>query len=200
MKTLKRSIIVLVCLILFASCTQTQRIDYNLEYYNIELRDGIKYYKKTAFTGEIFRNFENGQLESRENYKNGIKEGLYVEYYKNGQVELLGKYNDGNMNGEFEKYYENGQLESRENYKNGIKEGLYVEYYKNGQVELLGKYSDGNMNGVFEKYYENGQLESRISYKNDRLYYIYDYNLEKARSTLKKWQEISNGLELQVVD
>ena len=152
MKTLKRSIIVLVCLILFASCTQTQRIDYNLEYYNIELRDGIKYYKKTAFTGDIFRNFENGQLESRENYKNGIKEGLYVEYYKNGQV------------------------------------------------ELLGKYSDGNMNGVFEKYYENGQLESRISYKNDRLYYIYDYNLEKARSTLKKYKELSNGLELQVVD
>jgi antitoxin component YwqK of YwqJK toxin-antitoxin module len=117
MKILKGSIIVLVSLILFASCTQTQRIDSNLEPYNIELRYGIKYYKKTAFTGEIFQNFENGQLESKENYKDGIRNGVFEYYFENGQLKSKENYKDGIRNGVFESYYENGQLESKEKYK-----------------------------------------------------------------------------------
>ena len=65
MKTLKRSITVLVCFILFASCTKS--IDGKIEKSYIEERKGITYYKGTPFTGEIFKNYDNGQLKRKIN-------------------------------------------------------------------------------------------------------------------------------------
>ena len=85
MKTLKRSITVLVCLILFTSCTKS--IDYSKEKSNIEVREEITYYKGTPFTGEIFLNYLNGQLQFKKNYKDGKREdGLYESYYENGKL------------------------------------------------------------------------------------------------------------------
>jgi antitoxin component YwqK of YwqJK toxin-antitoxin module len=108
MKTLKRSITVLVCLILFASCTQS--IDYTLEQEYFETKKGITYYKGTPFTGNTFINYKNGQLEYKEIYKHGKKIGLDESYYKNGQLKYKRNYKDGKEIGLNEQYYENVQL------------------------------------------------------------------------------------------
>ena len=84
MKTLKRSITVLVCLILFTSCTKS--IDGKKEKSNIEVRKGTTYYKGTPFTGEIFENYENGQLQYKSNFKDGKQDGLSESYDENGQL------------------------------------------------------------------------------------------------------------------
>ena len=125
MKILKKSITVLVCLILFTSCTKS--IDIRIEKEYIEERKEITYYKGEPFTGEIFRNYRNGQLEYKENYKDGKRYGLYETYYKNGQLETKMK-----LKNEYlffsEDYYENGQLKEKINFN---KEGntLSTEYY-----------------------------------------------------------------------
>ena len=125
MKILKKSITVLVCLILFTSCTKS--IDRRIEKEYIEERKEITYYKGEPFTGEIFRNYRNGQLEYTENYKDGKRYGLYETYYKNGQLETKMK-----LKNEYlffsEDYYENGQLKEKINFN---KEGntLSTEYY-----------------------------------------------------------------------
>ena len=92
MKTLKRSITVLVCLILFTSCTKS--IDGKKEEAYIEVRQEITYYKGTPFTGEIFENY-NGQLKRKRNYKDGKRDGLYERYYENGQLQRKRNYKDG---------------------------------------------------------------------------------------------------------
>ena len=84
MKTLKRSITVLVCLILFTSCTKS--IDGKKEKSNIEVREEITYYKDKPFTGEIFENYENGQLQYKSNFKDGKQDGLSESYDENGQL------------------------------------------------------------------------------------------------------------------
>ena len=38
------------------------------------------------------------------------KNGLFEEYYKNGQLKIKGDYKNGIKDGYFEFYYENGQL------------------------------------------------------------------------------------------
>jgi len=107
MKTLKRSITVLVCLILFTSCTKS--IDGEIEKSYIEERKGITYYKGTPFTGEIFENYDNGQLKRKINYKDGKEDGLYEEYYENGQLQFKINYKDGTEDGLYEIYDENGK-------------------------------------------------------------------------------------------
>ena len=125
MKILKKIITVLVCLILFTSCTKS--IDSRIEKEYIEERKEITYYKGEPFTGEIFRNYRNGQLEKKENYKDGKRYGLYETYYKNGQLKTKMK-----LKNEYlffsEDYYENGQLKEKINFN---KEGnpLSTEYY-----------------------------------------------------------------------
>ena len=163
MKTLKRSITVLVCFILFASCTKS--IDGKKEKSNIEVREEITYYKDKPFTGEIFENYENGQLQ----YKNNFKDGKQVEnetYYENGQLQFKINVKDGIEDGLYETYYENGQLEYKANYINGKKNGLYETYYENGQLEYKANYINGKKNGLFEWYDENGQLNYKENYKD----------------------------------
>ena len=151
MKTLKRSITVLVCLILFTSCTKS--IDYSKEKSNIEVREEITYYKGTPFTGEIFLNYLNGQLQFKKNYKDGKREdGLYESYYKNGQLMSKTNYKDGKQDGLFESYYINGKLMSKSNWKDGELDGLYESYYKNGKLQFK-----TNEDGLYESYDKDGK-------------------------------------------
>tara|TARA_B110000259_G_scaffold112128_1_gene128024 strand:- start:322 stop:1488 length:1167 start_codon:yes stop_codon:yes gene_type:complete len=179
MKKLKGSIIVLFSLFLFASCTE--RIGYNLEGDDIEYIDGIIYYKKIAFTGEIFENFENGQLQLKENYKDGVRNGVFESYYENGQLAEKENYKFGDRDGLYEGYFESGQLKSKENYKDGVRNGVFESYYESGQLndklsegeyksyyengQLKENYKYGNSDGLYEGYYENGQLAEKGSYK-----------------------------------
>ena len=118
MKILKRSITVLVCLILFTSCTKS--IDGKKEKSNIDERKEITYYKGEPFTGEIFENYENGQLKYKSNFKDGKREdGLYERYYESGQLSSKANYKDGKRNGLSEFYRESGLLRSKIYYKDG---------------------------------------------------------------------------------
>ena len=112
MKILKRSITVLVCLILFTSCTKS--IDGDIEKEYIERRNKrnylITYYKGEPFTGEIFRNYDNGQLKAKINYTDGKKDGLSEHYYENGQLQFKMNFKDGKEDGSsFESYDKDGQ-------------------------------------------------------------------------------------------
>jgi antitoxin component YwqK of YwqJK toxin-antitoxin module len=132
MKTLKRSITVLVCLILFTSCTKS--IDGKKERSYIEVREGITYYKGTPFTGEIFEKDENGKLKYKINIKDGKRDGLSEVYYENGQLLVKENFKDGNKNGLYESYYKNGQSKYKLNYKDGKREdGSSESYDKDGK-------------------------------------------------------------------
>ena len=130
MKTLKRSITVLVCLILFTSCTKS--IDHKKEKSYIEVRKGITYYKGEPFTGEIFRNYDNGQLKAKINYTDGKYDGLSEGYYKNGQLKGKNYWEDGKRDGLEEGYYKNGQLKFKGYWKDGKKDGPAVYYNEDG--------------------------------------------------------------------
>ena len=70
-------------------------------------RRGITYEinSQTPFTGSSVSYYENGQLEVRENYKDGKVEGLYEGYYENGQLEERGNLKDGKEEGLFASFF-----------------------------------------------------------------------------------------------
>jgi|TARA_B110000116_G_C16526246_1_gene442243 antitoxin component YwqK of YwqJK toxin-antitoxin module len=76
-------------------------------------------------TGVEFTFHDNGQLESKSNYKDGERDGLWEWFYENGQLQFKENYKDGRQDGPFESYYENGQLDERGNYKDGKEDGLW---------------------------------------------------------------------------
>ena len=178
MKTLKRSISLVVCLILFASCsTNIKKIDWGLEKDNFSSYDQFMsydpfirnqdtvFYKGEAFTGELFGEFTiDGEghfndeviIKFKYNFKDGLLNGLFERYYENNQLMEVSNYKDGKEDGISEAYNQKGQLENKTNYKDGEDTG--DSFHNNGQLKSRLK------DGIKEEYYENGQLQGKGPY------------------------------------
>ena len=116
--------------------------------------------------------------------KNGIKQGDYESYYKNGKPSIKGTYVDGKEDGLWEYYYENGRLWKKCSYQNGEKDGLYVTYYENGQLGEKCFYKNGRKDGPYISYREDGRLDTKYVYKNGKRLHG-----QEAKKYLKEWNE-----------
>ena len=71
--------------------------------------------------GESCNKFHSFFLRKEVNYIDGKKEGLWEEYYDNGQLKAKGVYKEGKEDGTWEVFNEQGQLKAKINYRMGIK-------------------------------------------------------------------------------
>jgi len=69
--------------------------------------------------------------------------------------------------GYFVSYFENGQLEIENNIISGKKFGDWKEWYENGQIKSLVSYSDGVRKGIGRTWYRSGQLKMEVEFVND---------------------------------
>ena len=77
------------------------------------------YYKKflnVPFTGKTSGK-EQGYL------KKGLREGEWVSYHENGQLQWIGTYKNGKKESEWVEYHDDGKLRSKGHWKNGKEEG-----------------------------------------------------------------------------
>ena len=105
--------------------------------------DGL-YYKKftdVPFTGKLDEGLERGA------FKNGKREGPWVEYWDNGRLAAKGAYKNGKEEGPWVQYWENGQLLIKHASKNGKEEGPWVKYWDDGQLSGKGSYKNEKREG-----------------------------------------------------
>ena len=78
-------------------------------------RDGLYYQKFTdvPFDGEVTSKTEQGS------FRDGKRDGPWVEYYDNGQLFLKETYKDGKKDGPEVWYWDNGQLWEKGTFKDG---------------------------------------------------------------------------------
>ena len=114
--------------------------------------------------------YDNGKLKSEfEKNDNGKLDGIYREYYENGQLKLECTYKDGQLDGISKEYYKNNQLSCEYNFKNGQLDGLCKEYYDSGKIKEEYYCKNGEFEGIYKKYYTNGKEKSEYNYKNGRI-------------------------------
>ncbi len=94
-------------------------------------RDGLYYQKFTEepFTGEVTGK-QRGKIVK------GIREGTWVSYWDNGQLDYRGNYKNDKKEGTWVSYWDNGQLWDKGNIKNGKKEGRWVFYDSGGTKRI----------------------------------------------------------------
>ena len=126
--------------------------------------DGLFYKKSTdvPFTGKV-----TGQEQGT--FKNGKKEGPWVEYWDNGRLQSRIFYKNGEKKGPSVFYFDDGQLWGKGDFKNGEMEGPWVEYNDNGQLLYEGNYKNGKREGPWVVYQSDGTVweEYTGTYKND---------------------------------
>ena len=104
-------------------------------------REGLYYEKSTdePFTGKV----DEGR--TRGAYKNGEKEGPWVQYHDNGQIYWKGAYKNGKREGPWVGYWDNGRVLFKGAWKNGKREGPWVHYDVHGTKvrDRSGTYRNG---------------------------------------------------------
>lgn len=118
-------------------------------------------------------------------YKNGKKNGLFLEYYRNGKLKYKKKYKDDHLTDTACFYFKNGNISQLQILKDGIKVGCWKKFNDKGQAysELnfkdddfdgpcntytyrtlkplaLLNYKDGKLHGEQKKFYSNGKPRS----------------------------------------
>ena len=94
------------------------------------------------------------------------KNGEYIEYYKDGQISSRENYKDNKRDGIWTFYYKNGNKFKEEEYKNGILDGKVIGYFKNGLIGKEGFQKNGKKDGEFIYYNEDGSINRKCVLKN----------------------------------
>lgn len=115
--------------------------------------------------------YRKGFLLSREfinrTDKNGVKQGLWRQFYNNGIIKEEISYLNGKRNGYLKKYDENGTLLSIEKYVNDepvvfaeeLKEyEIRRDYHSNGIVKIEGSYFNNKPDGIRREFDSTGKI------------------------------------------
>ena len=107
--------------------------------------------------------------------KAGKKQGKWKFFYPDDVVKLEGVYKDGLKNGYFKDYDKNGLLLNIKKYVNDIEEAQAVEvsklavrsdYYPNGQVKTVATYRGEVPEGIRREYDQSGKIIQGFVFKN----------------------------------
>ena len=144
--------------------------------------------KKYQRQGNWTYNFENGNKQLVEVYKNGILTKMWEMYLKNGEKIL----SDGN--GEHKTFYDNGQLSFSAIIKNGARDGVTTWYYDNGQIQqsLLYQYDAkstpvGKRMEILSSFAKDGTPRNKGTLKNGNGTLI-TYN-EKGEAAVETYKD-----------
>jgi antitoxin component YwqK of YwqJK toxin-antitoxin module len=97
-----------------------------------------------------------------------IKNGKWKEFNKHAVLVSEGEYVNGLKHGIWREYYDDtGALLIEENYKNGIPHGQYRSFYPNGQLCGEGEFINGFREGYFRLYDEQGVNIKNLLFVNN---------------------------------
>ena len=147
----------------------------------------FSYQIEENFTGQIVKKYENGQVQSIENFKNGKLDGEFKEFYKDGTLAQIGTFKNGDLES-IKAFYENGNLKFEENLKD--RKGKYRGYYPNGMLEVEGEVFQGDEIGLWKYYNEEGKLLSEGRYKEGKKIGKWKlYNLDGSLLKIENYKE-----------
>lgn len=135
------------------SMTDTYQKTYKGEY---------RYFKKgnaKPYEGVLFGKHSNGNYASIQEYKNGLGDGTWINFYENGNIKESGTYQKNKVAGPIQKFYPSGKIKSQGTYRDWrIRVGEWTYYNENGAVIKTEDYGKkGDLRDV-EDYYQRGEI------------------------------------------
>ena len=106
---------------------------------------------------EIVEHFEDDSRKSVRHVLDSdpqIREGVALEYYKNGKLKSETNYSANVQNGRFTLYAEDGSLAMEGTLKNGLRDGRFTEWHLDGRVKIECGYKNGLLDGAWNEYYD----------------------------------------------
>ena len=131
---------------------------------NTELPHYIIQYLEGKKNGLYLEFNKEGYIIKKIDYKNDLIDGSSSEWTRSGILLKKQEYKNGQLDGRTVICYDNGFLQEESEYKEGKKHGVTVWYsYANkaqGPKAVMYTYENGQFEGPQEVYYESGYLKS----------------------------------------
>jgi antitoxin component YwqK of YwqJK toxin-antitoxin module len=139
----------------------------------------VAFFKDDKLEGEETYFYENGKPAERSFYKNGLRDGIAITYYKNGIIKSKGAYKENRLYGERVYFNQDGEPCN----------GDFAIYDQNGKIERSGKCIEGKPEGDL-KVYDNGNLSMLANFTNGRPHgYTYYYTPNQKISSIELYNE-----------
>ena len=106
------------------------------------------------------------QINEKGDLVNGLQEGIWTNYYRNGQKKYIENYKNGLKDGTFIDWNENGQKTNEINYRDGIYHGDFLGWYPSGQIRLESYINNSKSDGVVTYWKLNGDKWFEAVFKN----------------------------------
>lgn len=119
-------------------------------------------------TWNYFSDYD-GVLLSSEYYVNGLLDSIAINYFPKGGVAEEIPYRQGVKEGVWKQYFSDGTLKLKATYENDLLQGLMIVYYPNGLPEVSGMYKNGLKNGMWMHFDEQGKVYKKETFERGHI-------------------------------
>jgi hypothetical protein len=129
--------------------------------------------RRVLNTQVIEDHWPNGQLRTRRHVlreEDGtlMDYGLYTCWYRSGQKEYEGRYDEGRLDGVETRWHENGEKATEQEYRMGLRHGYRRDWDPSGRLRKEEQYADDLPHGVWSVWKDNGDVKWQQVYRHGR--------------------------------
>ena len=145
---------------------ETKRIFYDGAWKEIDDPSASVYYRLGAvdslgrWQGKVTDHYRNGDIQMKGKYLDAMKDGVFIYYSDRGTYSSAGRYMKEEAVGKWENYHWNGALESEVYYNQGA--------FTRNVWDSLGRAQVINGNGKVTSWHPNGQISQEGYYRDGR--------------------------------
>lgn len=130
----------------------------------------------TLLLGGCMNQHEKITINGQEFILTGTQqEGVARAYYNNGNLKSYAEIRNGMLHGKCEDYYESGQLKRTYAHKEGGYDGPYKVYFEDGTLSEAGTYKDCSHDGKMVKNHKDGSPMAEVLYANQKMVSFTEY-------------------------
>jgi len=133
------------------------------------------------WSGHVFDFYISGAIQMKGNYKQGLRNGVFLYYREDSTYEAAGRYEKNERAGKWQQFYGNNQLSAEYRYTPDYRlienmwdstghqtvvegNGIDTSRYDNGQIKSILPVIDGVVDGESVGYYRSGRMHYREVY------------------------------------
>ena len=162
--------ILYLIILCFLACENSMLDTYDARFLNLETIGGRTYNNNVLFNGISLKINYNKDTLSVEEYRSRKKNGVWKNYYPNGQLRESRFFDMGVKKGDHFFYFPSGQLKFHYQLENDVYHGFKKAWSPKGKLISCLNFKYGYEEGSQKVWYDNGKIKNNYIIKNGRRY------------------------------
>jgi hypothetical protein len=113
--------------------------------------------------------YDDGGRWVEERFHEGLRDGAFTEWHRNGRVAREGAFSAGRKAGTWRISYESGKTEEESEWRDGVPHGRFASFFASGARRVEGRYCGGAQCGTWRTWDEAGRLVGTVEYGEQTL-------------------------------